>query len=274
SSIKTPKSTMSYREILCITIIIILTPFFFIYDVFYVTPQLFGPFGVTLNAIVCTWITHNILGNLWACLRKSSLVDTLPLELRTPAKGEEHLWRYCKECERLMPPRSWHCKMCKCCILKRDHHCNFTGNCIGHNNQRFFLWLTFYLSLGCGLVLVYNFILAWQHGIVTGNILNLYEIIFLQESMEPNFGFRTAISMVVYVNLLCLSATILMFTTEVLMVKRNTVMFDKSNREYDMGVQSNFRQVLGQLQFWTCLSPAINSPLPHLGTQWKSKKSE
>ncbi|KAH8247504.1 hypothetical protein KR038_005381, partial [Drosophila bunnanda] len=269
--VKTPKSTMSFIEVLCIMIIIMLTPFFYVFDVFYVPPQLFGPFGVTLNAIVSTWISYNILGNLWACCRKTSSVDTLPPEHRTPIKGEEHLWRFCQECQRLMPPRSWHCKTCKCCILKRDHHCNFTGNCIGHNNQRFFLWLTFYLSFGSGLALIYNFIFAWQHGFVLGNILKLYVIAFLEDSLEPNYGFRVAISMVVYVNILCVLFPLIMFTTEVLMVRRNSVMFDKSNREYDMGLWRNFHQVLGQLQFWTCLSPDIKSPLPHLGTQWKSK---
>ncbi|KAH8232655.1 hypothetical protein KR032_011327, partial [Drosophila birchii] len=271
SSIKGPKPKMAWLEVICVTIIVILTPFFYIYDVFYVIPQLLGRFGVIVNAIVCTWISYNILGNLWACCRQTSSVDTLPPELRTPTKGEEHLWRFCNECQRLMPPRSWHCKQCKCCILKRDHHCTFTGNCIGHNNQRYFIWLTFYLSLGTTLVFIYNFIFALQHGFISGSILKLQEMVFLEGSPGPNIGFRMAISLVVYVNLLCIILPILLFTTEVLMVRRNTVMFDNANRKYDMGVQRNFGQVLGELTFWTCLSPAIKSPLPHLGTHWKAK---
>ncbi|KAH8283921.1 hypothetical protein KR054_005156, partial [Drosophila jambulina] len=274
SSIKAPTLNRTWVDRFCIMIIIIMTPFFYIYDVFYVLPQLLGPFLVTLNAIVGTWISYNILGNLWACCRNSSSVYTLPPELRTPAKGEEHLWRYCKECQILMPPRSWHCKVCKFCILKREHHCNFTGNCIGHNNQRFFIWLTFHLSFGTGLALIYNFIFAWQHGSGFGDVLKLNVMVFLKDSIDPSYVFKCVICLVVYVNILCLAYSIFMFTTEVMMVRRNTVMFDRSNLEYDMGARRNFGQVMGKLQFWTCLSPAINSPLPHPGVQWQSKGRE
>ncbi|KAH8340666.1 hypothetical protein KR059_003657, partial [Drosophila kikkawai] len=270
--IKASKPTMACSQILYIMIIIVLTPFFYVDVVFYVTPQLLGPIGFTLNAVVCTWISYNILGNMWACYRKTSSVDSLPLELRTPAEGEEHLWRYCKECQRLMPPRSWHCKICNCCILKRDHHCNFTGNCIGHNNQRYFIWLTFYMGLGSSLALVYNFIFVWRHGFVLAN--ELFSIAALQNGPEPDLAFRGAISMVVYGNIVCVIFPFVMFFSAVSMVRRNTVMFDTSNREYDMGWWRNFSQVLGKLQFWTCLSPAIKSPLPHDGAQWKTKDKE
>ncbi|KAL3890945.1 hypothetical protein ACJMK2_003295 [Sinanodonta woodiana] len=59
-------------------------------------------------------------------------------------------WQYCNKCQIHVPPRSHHCKFCRRCILKRDHHCVKVGNCIGFNNQRYFIMLTFYaIIVGC-----------------------------------------------------------------------------------------------------------------------------
>ncbi len=46
-----------------------------------------------------------------------------------------------------------HCKYCNICILRRDHHCIWIGNCVGLQNNQYFLNFCFW-------VLVINFILS------------------------------------------------------------------------------------------------------------------
>jgi hypothetical protein len=47
----------------------------------------------------------------------------------------------CRTCRFLKPARSKHCDICKRCISKLDHHCIFINNCVGYNNQHWFLLL-------------------------------------------------------------------------------------------------------------------------------------
>lgn len=47
----------------------------------------------------------------------------------------------CRTCHLLKPARSKHCSVCKKCISKMDHHCIFINNCVGANNQHWFVLL-------------------------------------------------------------------------------------------------------------------------------------
>ena len=59
------------------------------------------------------------------------------------------VYRYCKKCEELKPPRSHHCSICNKCYLRMDHHCPWVGNCVAFNNHKLFLLFTFYTTTGC-----------------------------------------------------------------------------------------------------------------------------
>lgn len=48
----------------------------------------------------------------------------------------------------IAPPRSHHCNLCGKCMLKRDHHCFFTGSCIGFYNQKFYVMLCLWSTIG------------------------------------------------------------------------------------------------------------------------------
>lgn len=126
---------------------------------------IFGIVWTGSSFLVTTWIVYNILENLRLCVTTLNTVDSLPPQMQQPMKGEEHLWHFCKICQRNVPPRSWHCNICDACILKRDHHCNFVGNCVGHNNQRYFIWFSFYAAIGSAVALFDNFMLAHKHGV-------------------------------------------------------------------------------------------------------------
>ena len=54
-------------------------------------------------------------------------------------------WRKCKYCKEIKPLRTHHCSLCGICIMKMDHHCPWINNCIGQNNQRYFLLFLFHV---------------------------------------------------------------------------------------------------------------------------------
>lgn len=47
--------------------------------------------------------------------------------------------RFCKKCNCFKPPRAHHCRTCGRCVVKMDHHCPWINNCLGQNNQKFFI---------------------------------------------------------------------------------------------------------------------------------------
>ena len=59
------------------------------------------------------------------------------------------MWRYCKKCLSMRPPRAHHCSICGRCVLRMDHHCPWVGNCVGLHNHKYFLMFLLHAMIGC-----------------------------------------------------------------------------------------------------------------------------
>jgi len=68
----------------------------------------------------------------------------------------------CQKCCSIKPERAHHCSVCQRCIRKMDHHCPWVNNCVGENNQKFFVLFTIYIAL----ISVHALFLAINHFII------------------------------------------------------------------------------------------------------------
>ncbi|KAH8363070.1 hypothetical protein KR084_005011 [Drosophila pseudotakahashii] len=255
------------------TIFVLAAIVFFLWmQMFLIAPQVYEDVGYKVYWILAIFIMHNILGNWVACYKTTSSVESLPKESQIPVPEEEHLWRFCDTCKKLMPPRSWHCGLCNCCILRRDHHCIFMATCIGLNNQRYFIWFAFYSTFGLILSLV-TFCLYFAR--VGCSILfypDLLGIVLLdsicgvQRDRSKESLFQTS-AFILNICVCLIPGTMLAY--QILILWRNSCYYKINDSAYDLGFLKNCKHIMGGRGLWTFLSPFLKSSLTHDGTMWQ-----
>lgn len=185
-------------------------------------------------------------------------------------------WRFCSVCECNAPPRSYHCDICRKCILRRDHHCVFTGNCIGHTNQRYYMMLVFYMCVAGVYANIMNFDFTYTK-LGGFSVKSVFTIILPLFSWVLGFADNMSL-MVAFMCALCIFGTLLMmalFTYHILSIYRGQTTYENTNnvREYDIGWKGNIRTALGKNWHLVWIFPLIPSPLFGNGIEFKTKNT-
>lgn len=186
-------------------------------------------------------------------------------------------WRFCGVCESVQPPRTWHCKTCNTCILKRDHHCLFTGCCIGHRNQRYFIMLVFYLCLATTYCTFYNNYFIWiLHAREFRNGWTFLKMIFPLAWFMLDWSTVQFYFMVYMINLVgsLFTGALLFYHVRnawvgALAYEANAKK-DSQKIDYDQGWAKNLRMIFGRNWAMTLVNPFARSELPHDGIHWET----
>ncbi|XP_076046849.1 zinc finger DHHC-type palmitoyltransferase GABPI isoform X2 [Oratosquilla oratoria] len=104
---------------------------------------------------------------------------------------ESGAWRFCGQCQYMVPREASHCSSCSSCYIHRDHHCLWLNVCISSVNDRWFLvGMLFAL-----IALIYGSHLTYTT-ICNPTLLDLSYITILMPSTCPNayVDFSNAIS--------------------------------------------------------------------------------
>ncbi len=144
---------------------------------------------LTLRRWFGMFLTFNTVANYILTVRNRSFYQTSSAADRFQGLPDSN-WKRCIDCQHSSPPRTHHCPICDHCILKRDHHCFFTAACVSFHNQRWFILLCLYSTMGG----IYGFYLTWQY--ITMEYMyifssNFYHFIFPVTLLECMLGYTS-----------------------------------------------------------------------------------
>lgn len=164
----------------------------------------------------------------------------------------------------MSPPGSYHCSGCGICILKRHHHCIFTGCCIGHRNQRYFIFFIMYLFALSALSLTYDVICAFlTHKSFLWRVPNY--IAFLRLSLFENIQlifFNLKIASVFF-------SGVALFYYLSIVLRGQVISYESQNSmeisKKDKDIYRNLKSVFGERVCVAWISPTLKSELPEDG---------
>lgn len=144
-----------------------------------------------------------------------------------------------------------------------------TGCCVGHHNQRYFIYLVFYLFIGTAYSTVLNTVFVWfVHGDEYRSTITIFKIIF----PVAMFMFETSIYQY-YLLMYLLNMIGATFTGFLIFYHLRNVwrgcLTHESLRQFDLGPMENIRMVFGVRWYLTWLAPFVQSDLPFDGIDWQ-----
>ncbi|XP_061424708.1 probable palmitoyltransferase ZDHHC24 [Lethenteron reissneri] len=175
-------------------------------------------------------------------------------------------WRYCYHCESYVPPRSHHCFECHVCVLRRDHHCVFFGRCVGFANLPAFLACLLHLWLGLLYSLVLNahtLVALVQQGFGVRLLLSLFMpwLMWILGQMNSRDFLSTFVADMSFVGFLFVSG-MLAFHMWIVAHGQTSAEWTHGFKRYDLGLQRNLQQSLGDRWYLLWLSPFLPARLP------------
>lgn len=180
------------------------------------------------------------------------------MKYRTKTMGNlRGFWnRKCSVCNDLKPARTHHCSVTERCVFQMNGFCVFINNCVGLENQRFFLLFILYSLIGSGYFLI-SIISIWNHYIYKER----------QQLMSFLLIFDSLLTVCLFFyNLWCwfLACSGL---TAVEFIGRNT---GYKTNHYDFTfsrIRDNLFKVFGTKSYFQILSPSLRYN-PFNGIEW------
>lgn len=170
------------------------------------------------------------------------------------------VYKYCKQCKSVKPPRAHHCSITGKCILEFDHFCPWVGQTVGYRNYRYFVLFMVYLFTGCMYCLV----------ITTTLFLRMTEKDKVR-AFSDEITIDTAVVVIFTITLAgAISVGILLFWHAYLLISNQTTVefylnFEASSEAkshnlfwknpYDKGWRKNIMRVFGDMSMWDAVKP-------------------
>lgn len=156
--------------------------------------------------------------------------------------------RSCSICVQPKPERSHHCSQCKRCIKKMDHHCHWLGRCINYDNHGHFIRFLLFTFLSTFSLLMFNLYFVIQTVYLDRMDVNskIASIVISSSIIGTVLALVTGIHFASQMQLIVQNTTFLEH-----MQKRNLELISKKcgDSPYNMGVYSNFTDVLGPAKY-------------------------
>ena len=246
-----------------------------LFNWFVVLPKYHQPFTFWYMVHVFNglYIAFGVFSNLYSMIFIDSTIKSPDLSL--PSVLREG-WFYCHNCRLNAPPRSHHCPVCEVCVLKRDHHCIFTGNCVGYSNHRHFIWMAFYLWLGCFYTVLFDFD-YFSNALGGFGIYTFIKMIFPLAAFI--LGYCTLYQVgILIVTGICLMAMFLftcLLSFQIFFISRGQTQFEckKKILDYQKTFKDNWLEVLGKRWYLTPFGYLFKSRLPGDGTHFSKTVS-
>ncbi|XP_050672765.1 probable palmitoyltransferase ZDHHC24 [Leptidea sinapis] len=251
-----------YEKLICYTIIFVITPCFFIFEMIIVRPVIVKHYNMCwckdLFHVCCaTFCFINVIGNMiLGIITDTSFTQNLQIECGS----------YCEHCKMNRPSIAWHCKVCNVCILRRDHHCFFFSRCIGLYNRRYFVLYLVYIVSSLMYATIYNYYyIATKLGDYHLSISILrFSIPYMTCLINEPADIKD-----LYVLFLMLNVGLVLWCTLLLLFHLRNTLTGLTAREYKQKrklnlttLKENLRSVFGARWYFAIFWPLVDSPIP------------